>query len=161
MSSRPSVVKELLKKETRGGRRPGSGTKKGAKHKPTLVKEAAREVVRQRITERLMPIVDAQIDSAIGISHFMLRDPGTGQWERVNDPDQIVAALNDPRAKQGSTFRIYVKDPNANAARDMLAYAIDKPKEQLQEIKVEGGESLIAALHAGRQRAAERAKLKK
>ena len=147
------------------GRKKGTiktgGKPKGYKFPATIAKEAAREAVRQRITQRMMPIVDAQIDSAIGISHFMLRDPDTGQWERVNDPDQIVAALNDPRAKQGSTFRIYVKDPNANAARDMLAYAIDKPKEQLQEIKVEGGETLIATLHAGRQRSAERAKLKK
>lgn len=137
------------------------GMQKGYKAPETLAKEAAREAVRQRITQRMLPIVDAQIDSAIGISHFMLRDPETGQWERITDPDQIVQALNDPRAKQGSTFRIYVKDPNPNAARDMLAYAIDKPREQLQEIKIEGGESLIAALHAGRQRAAERAKLKK
>ena len=133
------------------------GMQKGYKAPATLAKEAAREAVRQRITERMIPIVDAQIDSALGISHFMLRDKATGQWERLTDPDQIVKALNDPKAKQGSTFLVYTKDPNNNAARDMLAYAIDKPREQVQELKVEGSDSLVAALLAGRARAAAKA----
>lgn len=128
-------------------RRPGKpkgypktgGRPKGYKFPATLAKEAAREAARVRITNRLIPIVDAQIDSAMGISHFMLRDKATGQWERLSDPDQIVAALNDKRAKFGSTYLIYTKDPNNNAARDMLAYAIDKPKEQEQEIALKGG----------------------
>lgn len=131
------------------------GKPKGYKAPATLEKEAAREAVRRRITERLVPLVDAQIDSAIGISHFMLRDPKTGQWERIQDPEQIVKALNDPRARQGSTYLIYTKDPNSNAARDMLDRAIDKPKEQLQEIKVEGGDALIERLKQGMLRAAK------
>lgn len=134
------------------------GKKKGYRAPATLEKEAAREAVRRRITERLIPLVDAQIDSAIGINHFMLRDKLTGQWQRLTNPDQIVAALNDPRAKHGSTYLIYTKDPNAQAARDMLDRAIDKAKEQLQEIKVEGDDALIQALYAGRQRAAARKK---
>lgn len=134
------------------------GKAKGYKAPATLAKEAAREAARIRITERMIPIIDAQIDSAVGISHFMLRDKQTGQWERIQDPDQIVKALNDPKARQGSTFLIYTKDPNTNAARDMLAYAIDKPKEQIAEVKVEGGDTLIQALLEGRARAAARGK---
>lgn len=132
------------------------GKPKGYKAPATLAKEAAREAVRVRITERMMPLVDAQIDSAIGISHFMLRDPKTGQWERVTDPDQIVRALNDPRAKSGSTYLVYTKDPNAQAARDMLAYAVDRPKEQPMEIQVTDTEALLARLDRGRQRLAEK-----
>jgi len=135
------------------------GKPKGYKAPATLAKEAAREAVRQRITERIFPLVDAQIDSALGISHFMLRDKVTGQWERVIDPDQIVKALNDPKAKLGSTMLIYTKDPNTQAAREMLAYAIDKPKEQAMEIQVTDTEKLLAKLDQGRLRAA--GKLKK
>lgn len=132
------------------------GKPKGYKAPATLAKEAAREAARVRITERMIPIIDAQIDSAVGISHFMLRNKSTGQWERLTDPEQIVAALNDPRAEFGSTYLIYTKDPNSQAAREMLDRALDKPKEQLQELKVEGGDALIQALYAGRERAAKR-----
>jgi hypothetical protein len=131
------------------------GKQKGFKMPATLAKEAAREAARQRITARINEIIDAQVDNAIGIAHFMLRDKATGQWERLTNPDQIVKALNDPKAKEGSTFLVYTKDPNTNAARDMLAYAIDKPKEQPMEMKVDAGDELIAALHAGRARAAK------
>lgn len=134
------------------------GKPKGYKAPATLAKEAAREAVRLRITERMIPLVDAQIDSAIGISHFMLRNEETGQWERITDPDQIVKALNHRKAKQGSTYLIYTKDPNALAARDMLAYAIDKPKDQKFEIEVTNSEKLIETLKQGRLRAAARRK---
>jgi hypothetical protein len=140
---------------------PGSGKPKGYKAPATLAKEAAREAVRVRITQRIFPIIDAQIDSAVGISHFMLRDKTTGQWERLTDPDQIVAALNDPKAKFGSTFLIYTKDPNSNAARDMLAYAVDKPKEQAQDLNLglnAEAEAMIKTLLDGRARAAKRGK---
>lgn len=124
----------------KGKKRPvGAGKPKGYKAPATLEKHAAREIARKRITDRLLPIVDAQIDSAVGINHFMLRDKETGEWKRLTDPDQIVKAMNDPRAKFGSTYLIYTKDPNNNAARDMLAYAIDKPKEQEQEVALKGG----------------------
>lgn len=131
------------------------GKQKGYKFPATLAKEAAREAARKRITDRLIPLVDAQIDNAIGIKHFMLRDAATGQWVRLTDPDQIVAAMNHPRAKHGSTYLIYTKDPNPNSARDMLAYAIDRPKEQVQEIDVKSSDELVKKLMEGRARAAK------
>lgn len=141
----------------KGMKRPaGSGKPKGYKAPATLAKEAAREAVRQRITERMIPIVDAQINSAIGISHFFLRDEATGQFRRITKVSEIEAALNAPGAERGKTFWIYTKDPNSLAARDMLAYAIDKPKEQAMEIEVKDAEGAIAALYAGRERAAKR-----
>lgn len=139
---------------TKDGKKTG-GKQKGYKAPSTLEKEAAREAVRQRITQRIFPLVDAQIDSAIGIKHFMLRDPLTGQWQRITDPDEIVAALNHPKARHGSTYLIYTKDPNSQAAREMLDRAIDRPKEQALEVKLDASEEMIAALQAGRQRAAK------
>jgi hypothetical protein len=131
------------------------GMRKGYKAPATLEKDAAREAVRVRIMQRIFPLVDAQINNAIGIQHFMVRDKVTGQWERLRNVKQIEKALNDPRAREGSTYWIYTKDPNSQAAREMLDRAIDKPKEQLQEIAVSGGQELIAKLLEGRQRAAK------
>ena len=114
------------------------GTKVGYKQAPTLAKEAAREAVRQRITERLVPIVDAQIDAALGIKHFMARNPQTGEWKRLQSFREIEQALNDPRAKDGSTYYIHTKDPNVQSARELLDRAIDRPREAL-EVVHDGG----------------------
>ena len=124
------------------------GKPKGYKAPATLAKEAAREAVRQRITERIFPLVDAQIDSAIGIKHFFLREE-SGQWKRLTKPEAIEKALN-----AGSGYWIHTKDPNSQAAREMLDRAIDKPKEQMQEIAVSDSSGLVEALLAGRARAA-------
>lgn len=131
------------------------GKQKGYKAPKTLAKEAAREAARVRITARMHEIIDAQVDSAIGIAHFMIRDAETGQWQRLTNVKKIEEALNHPKAQHGSTFWIYTKDPNPSSARDMLAYALDKPKEQVQEIKLGSEPQLIEALMEGRQRAAK------
>lgn len=129
------------------------GKPKGFKAPATLAKEAAREAVRLQITARLAPLVDAQIDSAIGIKHFFLRDASTGEWKRITNPAQIERALNGKEDK----YLIYTKDPNSTAAREMLAYAIDKPKESM-DLTVTDESGLVTALMEGRKRAAEKAK---
>ena len=140
----------------KGGRPKGypksGGKPKGYKAPATLEKEAAREAVRKRITERLVPLVDAQIDSAIGIKHFFLRGED-GQWQRITKPTLIEQALN-----KGEGYWIYTKDPNSQAARDMLDRAIDKAKEQPQELQVTNMDAQVGVLLAARQRAAAKAK---
>ena len=117
------------------GPKPGSpqrgGIPKGTILPKTIAKEQAKEIARQRITERLLPIVDAEIDSAIGIKHFMLRNPEDGTFKRLTDPAEIDAALAHPGAKEGSTFWIYVKDPQTPAAIDLLNRATGKPVEEI------------------------------
>lgn len=143
----------------KGGKRPGAGKPKGYKHASTirnaLNKEAAREVVRALVLAEIGPLVRAQIAHAQGISHFMLRDPKTGKFERITDVDQIQAALNADEAQEGSSYYIWAKDPSVQAFTDLLNRALDKPKEQEQEFKVSGDGALIEALLAGRKRAAE------
>lgn len=133
------------------------GKPKGYKAPSTLEKEAARELVRKRITERLVPLIDAQIDSSIGIKHFMLRDELTGQWKRLTNPNQIIAALNHPKAREGSTYFIYTKDPNSQAAREMLDRAIDRPKEQPHDVNINATDEMVAILQQARDRAAKKA----
>lgn len=139
----------------RGGPRPNSGPKKGSKHASTLSKEAARDVLRERVLRDMEPMVAAQIAHAQGISHFMLRDKKTGKFERITELAQIEAALNTEGAEEGSSYYVWTKDPSVQAFTDLMNRTLDKPKEQEQEIKLTGDDALIAALIAGRRRAAD------
>lgn len=114
------------------------GPQKGAVYAKTLKKEELRELYRDLAAPHLSAILRAQLDSAIGINHFMLRDPVTGQFSRITDPDQILAALNAPEEDSASRYLIYAKDPNQQAASDILNRVLDKPKEQEQDLNVQG-----------------------
>lgn len=129
----------------RGGKREGSGRKKG---RETLDKEAAREMVRQKVYGELGPLVDAQIANAKGIKYLVIRQKSTGKFLRVGEGGAKLAADEE-------LIEVWEKDPSVQAFTDLLNRAIDKPKEQEQEIKLTGDEALIAALYAGRKRAAE------
>jgi hypothetical protein len=84
--------------------------------------------VRQYVTEHLEPLLAAQVDNAVGIKHFMMRDPKTGKFERITgDAKQIDKAL-----KTKNAFWIYTKDPNVPAFTDLMNRAIDKPAEHIQ-----------------------------
>jgi hypothetical protein len=111
---------------------------KGKVTAKTLQKEEAKARLREMIIARLEPILEAGMDSATGIKHFMLRDPDTGQFRRLTDPAEIEAALNAPGAAEGSTYWIYVKDPSVQAMADLLNRAIGKPVEEVQA-EVKGG----------------------
>jgi len=114
------------------GGKAGPGRPKGSKNKETLAKEAAREIQRQMITERLRPLTDAHIENAIGIKHLMLRDPKTGKFERVKDEEGIDEALKS----DGEAIWIYTKDPSVEAFKTLMDRALDKPKEQALELNV-------------------------
>ena len=104
-----------------GGRPPGR------KNNATLEKEAAREVLRQIVKERLEPMTLAQCDAAAGIKHLMLRDPKTGKFERVKDEAGIDEALRS----EGEAVWIYTKDPSTAAYTDLINRTLDKPAEQV------------------------------
>jgi hypothetical protein len=130
-------------KKTHGGARAGAGKPKGTKNAKTLEKEAIREHIRQRVVRDLDPMLDAQIDNAKGIKHFMKRDPKTGKFERLTDPDQIVAALNADGAEEGSSYWIYAKDPSPQSWTDLANRAADKPKEQEQDLNLRGALKIL------------------
>jgi hypothetical protein len=116
-----------------GGKRQGSGRHFGSKNFSTIAKQEAREFVRTYITDRLQPLLDAQIDNAQGLKHLMMRDPKTGQFTRITGS----AAQIDKALKTKSAFWIYTKDPNVAAFTDLLNRALDKPAEHV-EIAGEG-----------------------
>jgi len=131
----------------KGGARPNSGPKKGAIYKPTLDKMAAREFVRQRVTEALGPMVDAQVSHAKGLQYLVYRDKKSGKFERVK-------ALEDVDQDE-NTIEVWEKDPSVQAFTDLLNRALDKPAEQVQELKLSGELSLVDKLTSARNRLAK------
>jgi hypothetical protein len=132
-----------------GGPRPNSGRPKGRKAQKTLDKEQARELVRQMVTQSLQPLVQAQLDNARGLRYLVTRDKSTGKFVRVTE-----AMARQKLGKHEELVEVWEKDPNVSAFADLLNRALDKPKEQVQEIKITGDEEQIRRLHAGRARAA-------
>jgi hypothetical protein len=124
-------------------RRAGPGLPKGFKFSATLKKEEARERVREMVTEFMRPMIQSQVQHAIGIQHcFLRREDGT--FERSDDPDAILNALN---SGDETSYYIFTKDPSVQAFTDLMNRALDKPKEQPQEVKVTADtDALIAIL---------------
>ena len=111
-----------------GGKRAGAGRKKGYKAPATLDKLAARELTRQRVTEALVPMLEAQIANASGLKYLVTREKKTGKFIRVTE---AMA-----KAKQGDDeeiIEVWEKDPSVQAFTDLLNRALDKPSEQEQQ----------------------------
>lgn len=117
-----------------GGKRAGAGKPAGIKHAATLSKEAGRELVRQRVLQDIEPMLRAQILHSQGISHLMLRQKD-GTFKRSDKVAEIEAALN---SGDENSYYIFTKDPSTQAFTDLLNRALDKPKEQEQELAFKG-----------------------
>jgi hypothetical protein len=114
-----------------GGKRKGAGRRPGktpAVKARLIGKEQAIEYTRSWVTARLSPLLESAYDHAVGIRHLMMRDPKTGQFERVTGTaEQIDEALKSPNA-----FWIYTKDPSVQAFTDLLNRAMGKPAAQVE-----------------------------
>jgi hypothetical protein len=130
----------------RGGARPGAGAKKGSKTAATISKEAAREALRQIVLREMDALVSAQIAQAKGLRYLVVRDKATGKFLRVSE---TMAKLGDGEER----IEVWEKDPSTPAFTDIMNRALDKPKEQEMELRLSGEADMIAALHAGRERA--------
>jgi hypothetical protein len=116
----------------RGGPRPNSGPKKGSKHASTITKEQAREALRTIVLEEMRELVSAQIAQAKGLSYMVVRQKSTGKFLRVAEQQ---AANLDPDEE---VIEIWEKDPSTPAFTDLMNRALDKPKEQEQDVNVQG-----------------------
>lgn len=123
-------------KTSKRGPKPGTpragGMPKGYVYPQTLQKEEGKALLREMVLSELRPIVRGLIGKATGINHMMLRDENNGQWIRLTEPEQIEQALNAKGAEEGKTYWIHTKDPDVQAAADILNRAIGKPVEELQ-----------------------------
>ena len=106
----------------------------GIKHKSTISKEEGRELVRQEVLKNIGPMLRSQMQHAIGIQHMMLRQKD-GTFKRAEKVEDIEAALN---SGDKNSYYLFTKDPSTQAFTDLLNRALDKPKEQEQEVKLQG-----------------------
>ncbi len=123
--------------------RPGAGRPKGAKNQKTLDLEWERELIRRQILKRVGPMTDAQIDHAGGVSYMVLRN-SDGTYARATNEAQIDAAC----AVGASAFKIFTQAPNPQAYSTLMAYAVDRPKEQPQELVHKGTVNIIDTLRS-------------
>jgi hypothetical protein len=123
------------------GPKPGTpqrgGVPKGYIFPQELQKQEGKARLRELVLTRLDPIVEGLIGKAMGVNHMMLRDD-EGKWKRLESAEEITAALNAPDAEKDRTFWIHTKDPDVQAAADLLNRAIGKPIEEVQA-EVKGG----------------------
>ena len=148
VSGRPTAC---ATRATRGGYRPNAGRKKGGRWPSTLEKIAARDAVRTFVIAHLRPMLEAQLAHAQGLKDLVVRDKKTGKFLRVTE-----AMAKAKLAKNEEIIEVWEKDPSVQAFTDLMNRALDKPKEQEQEVKLTGSEDLIAKLHAARARMAKR-----
>lgn len=110
------------------------GRKKGTPNKATLGKEQAREALRQIVLEQMRELVAAQIANAMGIKYLVARHKGSGKFERIGEED--LKALLAGEDSDRVVIEVWDKDPSVQAFTDLMNRAIDRPKEQEQDVNV-------------------------
>lgn len=96
-----------------------------AKRQKVMEQAAAAEFTRQYITARLEPILEAQLDNAVGIKYLMARDRKGGRWKRLESlpkPGQQVGTDDE-------IVEVYAKDPSVHAAVELLMRALGKARD--------------------------------
>ena len=143
MARRPQTNRE-------NGKR--AGRPKGSKSRNTLAKEAARELVRQMVTAELEPLVKAQIALAKGVKFLVVRNTKTGQFVRTTKSRAARQKLKGDE----EVIVVWERDPSTPAYLDLMNRALDKPKEQVQEVALNGDwEKIATRLAAVRNRPPE------
>ena len=111
-----------------GGRPKGTT---GIKQAQTISKEAARDALRQLVLAKMEQLVEAQLANATGLKYLVRRDAKTGKFLRVT-ADMLDEQTDEDR------IEMWEKEPHVGAFTDLLNRALDKPKEQEQEVAVTG-----------------------
>ena len=119
-----------MAKSKRGGARPNSGPAKGTKYAPTLTKEAAREALRTIVLEQMRELTAAQIAHAKGLSYLVGRDKA-GKFKKLTSEEAEKALAGE---SEYTTVEVWEKDPSVQAFTDLMNRALDKPKEQEQDV---------------------------
>ncbi len=114
----------------RGGARPNSGPKKGTKYAPTINKEQARDALRQVVLKHMDSMVASQVAHAKGLSYLVGRDKA-GKFKKLTSTEAEKALAGE---SDYTTVEVWEKDPSVQAFTDLMNRALDKPKEQDQDI---------------------------
>jgi hypothetical protein len=78
-------------------------------------------------------LVDAQLANAKGIKYLVVREKKSGKFIRVTE---AMARQKQELTDNEEIIEVWEKDPSVQAFTDLMNRAIDKPKEQEQEVDV-------------------------
>jgi hypothetical protein len=106
---------------------------KGTKHKATIEKEVARELLRDMVKEALPSMTAAQIAAAHGIKYLMARNKKGGQFKRVTE-EMGKAYADGTLSQEDDIIEVWEKDPSTSAFTDLLNRTLDKPTEHLEAV---------------------------
>ena len=117
----------------RGGYRPNArGPKKGTKYKSTISKEQAREALREIVMRHMEEMTEAQVAASKGLKYLVARSAKGGKFEPVTR-DQVEAGLFE---REDVIVEVWDKQPSTQAYTDLMNRALDKPKEQVQDVSL-------------------------
>jgi hypothetical protein len=151
------ILKKSIKphKDGRGGKRAGSGQKKGAKIKRTLEKEAVLKEYKEKILKHADQFFRVQKILAFGhyeifiVEHY---EDENGKVKRrhvrVEDPQLMADILDDPESMQGDNYVIVKKiEADKYTLESMLDRAFGKATQTVdQTVTTITPETLIKAL---------------
>jgi len=118
------------------GQAKSGGKPKGYKSPSTLTKEQARDALRLIVLERMQELVDAQMSSALGIRYLVTRDKRSGKFIRVTEAMAKAKQSEDDAEEWAESVEIWEKEPSVQAFSDLMNRALDKPKEQEQDVNL-------------------------
>ena len=111
-----------------GGRRAGSGGKRGAIYAPTRRKQALQAQWEAAVALQFDAIVNAQLRAAIGIS-VVLAKRTDGTWAHHPNPDATILAR--VRAGDGA-YRLTTVAPNPSLLKQIFDRLLGRPGEALE-----------------------------
>ena len=111
-----------------GGRRAGSGGKRGAIYAPTRRKQALLAQWQAAVALEFGDLIEAQIRAAIGTSVVLARDTA-GTWVHHPDPDATILA----RVQAGDeAYRLTTVAPNHALLTQIFDRLLGRPREALE-----------------------------
>lgn len=151
----------------RGGKRLGSGRKKGSKDPQTLEREKVMEALRRRIMQSADHLFNAAKSTAIGNQYLWKITTITegkrkvrSKPELVTDPQEISSFIDClDRENRGEQVKkdedvyyfISTKEPNVQAVKELFDRAFGKPKETIEHSGPEGKEIPILQILSKKQ----------
>ena len=110
-----------------GGRRAGSGGKRGAIYAPTRRKQALLVAWQAAVAIRFDDLIEAQIRAAVGTNAVFAKTDGT--WVHHPDPDATVLA----RVQAGDeAYRLTTVAPNHALLTQIFDRLLGRPREALE-----------------------------
>lgn len=121
---------------THGGKRNGTGPKKGSKHKKTLEQKIALDTIRQRVLKNAQKLINSQLNLAYGVSYLfkVKTHKNRKEAELINDQDTIMEYFDgslEKNKKDDEYFYITTEKPSGRALNSLFDRALGKATTSL------------------------------